>query len=274
MANKMVFLSHVHEERALALILKNAIEDEFAGFVDVFVSSDGTSIPAGSNFLKQIEEGLANCVAALYLISPRSVKRPWINFELGAVWLRSLISERAGEPYIPAIPICHSGMSPGALPPPLGNLNGITASHLGQLEGAFRNLQTAMGGRGKLRTDFDDLAAKVVGLEEAYTVGADLRACLRATFDGDVSKIQRFVQACKECLQAGYASYVPTINSVRQTAVDLWMTSIKGALDNKVSMRVLSAEISMGPSGSANMSDIELSFNPKLVVDHAAEIVS
>ncbi|PTP70076.1 hypothetical protein CWO23_12785, partial [Vibrio splendidus] len=94
MNSHQLFLSHIHEERDLAVLIKTAIEEEFSGFVEVFVSSDGTSIPAGSNFLKRIEDGLVNCIGALYLISPVSVKRNWINFELGAVWIRNAISIR------------------------------------------------------------------------------------------------------------------------------------------------------------------------------------
>ena len=116
MTSKMIFLSHIHEEKALAILVKQALEEEFSGFVDVFVSSDGTSIPAGSNFLKRIEDGLADCVGAIYLISPASVKRNWINFELGAVWIRNAMSIRSGASEIPALPICHSGATPGGLP--------------------------------------------------------------------------------------------------------------------------------------------------------------
>ena len=126
MADKLIFLSHIHEEKDLALLIKNVLEDEFSGFVDVFVSSDGTSIPAGSNFLKRIEGELVRCVGAVYLISPVSVKRAWINFELGAVWVRNIISLRSKRPEIPTLPVCHSGMLPSNLPSPLNNLNAIT----------------------------------------------------------------------------------------------------------------------------------------------------
>lgn len=105
MAEKEIFLLHIHEESALARLIKQALEDEFSGFVDVFVSSDGTSIPAGSNFLKRIEDGLVGCIGAIYLISPASVKRNWINFELGAVWARNIMNLRDGKPEIPTLPV-------------------------------------------------------------------------------------------------------------------------------------------------------------------------
>ncbi len=73
--SKLIFLSHIHEEADFAHLIQKAIEVEFSGFVDVFVSSDGKTIPAGANFLKKVEKGLMDCVGAIYLISPVSVKR-------------------------------------------------------------------------------------------------------------------------------------------------------------------------------------------------------
>ncbi|WP_202617733.1 hypothetical protein, partial [Escherichia coli] len=64
MSEKLIFLSHITEEKELAKIIKDAIEDEFSGFVEVFVSSDGNTIKAGQNFLNVIENGLVNCIAA------------------------------------------------------------------------------------------------------------------------------------------------------------------------------------------------------------------
>lgn len=170
MSEKLIFLSHIHEERDLALLVKNALEEEFSGFVKVFVSSDGTSIPAGSNFLKRIEDGLIDCIGAIYLISPASVKRNWINFELGAVWIRNIMNLRDGKAEIPAIPVCHSGLIPRDLPQPLNNLNGIHANQASQLESAFQSLQAAVGGKGRLRTNFDELAANTINFENTYTI--------------------------------------------------------------------------------------------------------
>jgi hypothetical protein len=174
MADKLIFLSHIHEEKALALLVQQALDDEFSGFVEIFVSSDGTSIPAGSNFLTRIEDGLIGCIGAIYLISPISVKRNWINFELGAVWIRKIMSQRAGATEIPTLPVCHSGITPSKLPSPLNNLNAISANQASQLEFAFRSLQSAVGGKGKLKTDFDALAAKVIAFEQQYTLGSNL----------------------------------------------------------------------------------------------------
>lgn len=156
-----VFLSHIHEEKDMAILLQNAIEEEFSGFVDVFVSSDGKSILAGTNFIKRIEKMLLSSSAAIFLISPRSVKRNWINFELGAIWIRGV-----HEGGIPAIPLCHSGITPKDLPPPLNSLDAIQANDTSQLERAFHAIQKAVGAKGKLRTDFKALAEKLGKIED------------------------------------------------------------------------------------------------------------
>lgn len=67
---------------------QNAIGNEFGGLVKGIVSSAGTCISAGANFLEAAEYALVDCVGALYLISPVSVRHPRINFELGAMWSR------------------------------------------------------------------------------------------------------------------------------------------------------------------------------------------
>ncbi|MEO0038909.1 MAG: hypothetical protein RIQ59_2120 [Bacteroidota bacterium] len=176
----LIFLSHIHEESELAIIIQSAIEDEFSGFVDVFVSSDGKTIPAGANFLKRIDEGLINCIGAIYLISPISVKRNWINFELGAVWIRNVISTKNGGPEIPTIPFCHSGISPGQLPMPLINLSAIQTNNSSNLEIAFKSIQLAVGGKGNLKTDFDKLASAILKFERNYTIGENLLKLFKA----------------------------------------------------------------------------------------------
>ncbi len=180
MADKMVFLSHIHEERELAGHIKAAIEEEFSGFVDVFVSSDGISIPAGSNFLRRIEDGLVNCIGAIYLISPKSVNRNWINFELGAIWIRNAISLRSGGKEIPALPMCHSGIEPSNLPNPINDLNAVRANETAGLRFALTSLQAAVGGRGNLKTDIDALVAQVSAFEKSYTIDANILRALEA----------------------------------------------------------------------------------------------
>ncbi|UNK26350.1 toll/interleukin-1 receptor domain-containing protein [Serratia plymuthica] len=175
MAKELIFLSHIHEEKEAALLIKSAIEDEFSGFVDVFVSSDGVSIPVGSNLLERIEKGLINCSAAIYLISPESIKKSWISFELGAIWIRSKISNQNGGKQIPALPFCYAGMTFGNLPQPISNLHAIMATSPADLEVAFKSLQSALGASGRIKTDLSILAENIKRIELKITEGKSLK---------------------------------------------------------------------------------------------------
>ncbi len=97
-----IFISHISEEKAPAAQLKRALTRDFLGLVDVFVSSDTESISAGEEWLQSVAKALRECAAVVILCSPESVKRPWINVEAGAAWMRD----------IPLVPVCHLGLLP------------------------------------------------------------------------------------------------------------------------------------------------------------------
>ena len=111
----VIFLSHMHEERDIAIILKTLLESSFLDAINVFVSSDNSSNSLGEKWLDKITTELKGCKAMIILCSKISVQRPWINFEAGAGWIRD----------IPVIPICYAGITKGELPIPLNTLNAI-----------------------------------------------------------------------------------------------------------------------------------------------------
>jgi hypothetical protein len=268
MPDKLIFLSHIHEEKALAVLVKQAIEEEFSGFVEVFVSSDGTSIPAGSNFLKKIEDGLVNCIGAVYLISPISVKRNWINFELGAVWIRNIMSLCAGGAEIPALPVCHSGITPSGLPAPLNNLNGITANQASQLEFAFRSLQTAVGGKGSFKTDFDALAAKIITLEQQYTLGSNL---LKMVSLLGVDKRQ-LVQHCEQQSTGVVTNLV--CGFVETNVVNCLKSIEANELKGHITVSVDSPGTSFGPNGAVNGAQVNVVIPVSLVVQFKTQLLA
>ena len=79
------------------------------------MSSDTDSISAGEEWLQSVAKALRECAVVVILCSPESVKRPWINFEAGAAWMRD----------IPLVPVCHLGLLPRDLPIPLSLRQGI-----------------------------------------------------------------------------------------------------------------------------------------------------
>jgi hypothetical protein len=110
-----LFISHISEEKAFAAQLKRVLTRDFLGLVEVFVSSDTESIGAGEEWLQSVATALRECAIVVILCSPDSVRRPWINFEAGAAWMRE----------IPIVPVCHLGLLPRDLPVPLSLRQGI-----------------------------------------------------------------------------------------------------------------------------------------------------
>ena len=269
MTAKLIFLSHIHEEKELAILIKDAIEDEFSGFVDVFVSSDGTTIPAGHDFLKKVEEGLANCIGALYLISPKAVQRPWINFELGAVWIRSFLNEKGGQALIPAITMCHSGMTKAKLPVPLNVLNAVSASNSSDLQGAFASLQMAVGGRGRLKTDFSALAKQVALLESGYTVGASMCSLVMLLYPNRADR-EGLLNHCKN---ARFQPVVLIDAGLRDNTDIAKVKELCAALQDRVTLQVDSPMIGFSATSAVTGSVIKLSFAPNLVTDIADQIL-
>lgn len=149
MADKQVFISHISKESALAQVLKERLLADFAGHLDVFVSSDRSSIGAGTKWLDEVDQALKEADLVVVMASPESVTRPWVNFEAGAVWLR-------GTRLIPA---CHSGMTPATLPNPLNMLQAVDFADATGLQKLY-DAVAAMLGTAPAAVDFDAMARR------------------------------------------------------------------------------------------------------------------
>lgn len=95
-----VFVSHISEEAEVAALLKKMVEDDFPGLVELFTSSDVGSIHAGEVWLTAVQRALSDAAVVIVLCSRASVQRPWVQFEVGAAWMKD----------VPIIPVCHSGL--------------------------------------------------------------------------------------------------------------------------------------------------------------------
>jgi len=115
-----VFISHISEERAVALKLQTIIQNAFSNAFQVFVSSDPVSLGGGEMWFSYILDNLAKAKVVLVLISSESADEPWINFEAGfGKGQKSII-----------IPIACRGLSFDSLAYPLKGFQGYDLSAL------------------------------------------------------------------------------------------------------------------------------------------------
>lgn len=167
MVKKIVFISHITEEKELALKTKELIESSFLGMIEVFVSSDESDIPLGQKWLDSISYSLKNCAIEIILCSPKSINRPWINFEAGAGWVRD----------ISVIPLCHSWMLPSKLPIPLSLWQAAKASDESSLKLLFPVLAQAIGSSVP-SIDFWTFTEFVKDFEQRYTYWNELNTIM------------------------------------------------------------------------------------------------
>lgn len=115
-----LFISHATSDGQFATVLKSEIEKVFADGVNVFCTSAAGAISASTDWLANIEHRLNVAQAVLVLVTPLSMERSWLWFEVGASWLRA----RNGDVRI--YPLCAPEIDLGDLPPPLDRLQALS----------------------------------------------------------------------------------------------------------------------------------------------------
>lgn len=135
MAKLDVFVSFRTTEARFADALKSNITRDFIGIPRIFVSTDVASVPAGSQWYDELLAGMRRAGVMLAICSRQSVATPWINYEVGGGCARG----------IDVIPLCHSGMTPEHLPPPLAMLQGVRLTEPRDLEKLYITLSERIG---------------------------------------------------------------------------------------------------------------------------------
>jgi hypothetical protein len=162
MATRSLFVSHISEEGDYAALLKEMIQSDFLDLAKCFTSSDIGSIGAGENWLTAVERAMSDAKAVIVLCSKSSVHRPWVQFEVGAAWMKK----------VPVIPVCHSGMKMGDLQMPLSLRQGVelpSERGIAQLyEGVARVLRMT---RPPKPADLENRLARMKEIETRLQVG-------------------------------------------------------------------------------------------------------
>jgi hypothetical protein len=151
-----VFISHISEDAEAATWLKSRLDRDYLNIFEVFASSDAQSVAAGQEWVTSVREALNDARVLITLCSPSSIRRPWINFEIGAAW----ILDKG------IVPLCYAGLTPRDLPIPLSLRQGLVMTEPDGLRRLYAGLAETFG-CGVPDKDFDRLAAEARQSTEA-----------------------------------------------------------------------------------------------------------
>jgi hypothetical protein len=161
-SERAIFVSHIHEDRAVARWLREQLRDDFLGQISVYVSSEREG-RADEDWLQTIDDALRDCRLLIALCSPVSVLRPWVNFELGAAWM---LEKRI-------VPACHAGLEVEDLRAPLSSLHGIALTEAAGIETLYSTIALQLGFPQAPRLDFAELAEALRSIDGATGEGDD-----------------------------------------------------------------------------------------------------
>ncbi len=119
MGKPILFFSHSSKDKDMVLAIKKRIMKYTSNTLEIFQSSDGESIPFGTNWIHKIEEGLENAKVMFVFVTEASISSGWIYFEAGYAYSKG----------VHVIPV-GIGVNVGDLKAPLNLLQGfnITSS--------------------------------------------------------------------------------------------------------------------------------------------------
>lgn len=123
MTKPTVFISHSSRDEKMVRKLKGLLDKKVGNTLDIFVSSDGQSIPLGRNWVYEIEKALKNSKIMFVLLSPNSIRSNWIYFEAGFAYSND----------IKVIPIGILGIDLSQVLPPMSLLQGFNINSVESL---------------------------------------------------------------------------------------------------------------------------------------------
>ena len=134
-----LFISHATSDGEFANVLKAEIDKVFADGLNVFSTSSPGAVGASSDWLQAIEERLGVAQAVIAIITPLSIERPWLWFEVGASWLRARSKQLA------IYPLCAPEIDFSELPSPLDRLQALSMGKAIDLKLLFEGLIKQFG---------------------------------------------------------------------------------------------------------------------------------
>ncbi len=110
-----IFFSHSSKDRSSLQVLRDLFDSRTGRSIDVFMSSDGQSIPFGRNWVHEVESGLDRAKLMFVFLTPNSIKSSWLYFEAGHAYSKG----------IRVVPVGMLGIDLALVPPPLSLIQGF-----------------------------------------------------------------------------------------------------------------------------------------------------
>lgn len=111
----IVFFSHSSRDKQELSLIKELFVEKTGGTIEVFLSSDGQSIPLGRNWVHRIEEALDSAKLLVTFITHNSVNSSWVSFEARFAYSKG----------VQVVPVGFLGLDIAKVTPPLGLLQGF-----------------------------------------------------------------------------------------------------------------------------------------------------
>ena len=146
-----ILISHVPEEALFALLLKDFIESTFLGQFEVFLSSNTGERGVGDKWLVELDGSLSSAELLLVLCSPKSIRQPWIHFEFGCAWTKSMAISC----------ICHSGLNKVGLPAHLRTFDVLEVENDDFMEQLLNDLAKRFGIKRLPRLSYETMKAEL-----------------------------------------------------------------------------------------------------------------
>ena len=202
MAKLKVFVSHRTVEAKFADLLRVHLSRDFIGIVKFFISTDITSVPAGSQWYAQLIAELQSTDMLLALCSNEAVGQPWINYEAGGARTRG----------VDVIPLCYGGMTPDHLPVPLAMSEGVMLTDEKGLQKLYERIREKIG-CDMPNTNFRALADEFRDLEREYEgqLAAETAAGRRHCGDSIVQDPHVLCVSSRQYLDLGLANELQTV---------------------------------------------------------------
>lgn len=145
----VMFISHAHADKSIIAALKEQLDRVFANGLEVFASSI-QGINPGNDWFSRIKENLNDSTVFLVVITPVSMDKNWVWFELGAFWSK-ITTDSENRGYL--FPLL-AGITPDKLPRPISDLQAISLDKPEEITRFFNELcqQINFGNTGLLET--------------------------------------------------------------------------------------------------------------------------